>query len=323
MILDGTGKSIEILLDAAAATTELPFMVAFSEIDLTAQSATPMASDGITTGSTAATVLAAPSSGKQRRLQELFILNEDTDVAIVTVRLNSSSTYRKWTRVTLEPGWSLQYLLGIGWQTRNEFGAVLTAPGAQAQRSLFEFQHVDGGGGIDCNLPAGAVNGTALSTITVTANRLYAVPFVAPGRRDPLLDRLAVYVTTGVASSNVRFGIYDAVSESNLYPGSLLYDGGTFTSTVSGERRAANPDIVLVPGKLYWATVVSDAAITLRGVASAGVFAMFGISDALSSASMQSQLTAAHTFGALPSTYPSGAASASSVPPAIFLRYGA
>lgn len=167
---------------------------------------------------------------------------------------------------------------------------------------------------------AGATNGTALTAITLTANRIYAIPFLAP-RRGSVMDQLSVYVTTGVAATSVRFGLYNNTSESGLMPNALVYDAGTFTSTTTNQSRdATGLAVSLEPSALYWAVVVSNGAIGVRGIAAGAAGFILGFT-ATNVSAVTTGLYANLTFGALPATFPTAGLTASTVShPSAFFR---
>ena len=97
----------------------------------------------------------------------------------------------------------------------------------------------------------------------VTANTLYALPFVA--HRAITVDRIAIHVATLAAGASARLGIYQAGT--NLYPGSLLLDAGVVSVATTGVK-AITISQALAAG-LYWLALVSDGAPNVRGVAAA------------------------------------------------------
>ena len=104
------------------------------------------------------------------------------------------------------------------------------------------------------------------TTLLAVADKIYAVPFIAPkGGITP--DRIGVNVTTAGegAGADVRFGIY---KDRNGRPGDLLLDAGAATALITtGEFKK---DIVgalspfLWPGQLYWLAVNVDGAATTQ-----------------------------------------------------------
>ncbi len=106
--------------------------------------------------------------------------------------------------------------------------------------------------------PAGEV-----STNTLTASRMYATPIIVA--RAITVEEIAIEVTTGDAGKVARVGIYN--NGTNLYPGTLVIDGGEVSVAGVALVTAAIADTVLTKG-IYWLAVVGDGTPTLRGWAS-------------------------------------------------------
>lgn len=169
---------------------------------------------------------------------------------------------------------------------------------------------------------ANLASGVALTTKALVANRIYAMPYVAPDRGGTI-DELEVYVTTGVAATNLRIGIYENLSEAGLYPGALLIDGGAFTSTTSSQKRTASISQALTPGELYWFSVLSDGAPTIRGGSTNQASHLLGTASSANT-TYTTHLYANLTYAALPSTFPTaGATAATGSFPGVFFRMSA
>lgn len=176
--------------------------------------------------------------------------------------------------------------------------------------------HINAGGGLDIWYPLGANNNNTSSTAVVTANRLYAVPFVGPGR-GATLDRLGINVTVAVAG-NARFGIYDATSDTNIYPNALIVDGGAVSTSTTGAKSVTISQ-ALTPGKLYWVVYLGDAAPTVRVLTGGSGSAICGIDSSFPSGSNKG-LFVAQTYGSLPGTFPVSASTENGT--AVPLVYG-
>lgn len=169
---------------------------------------------------------------------------------------------------------------------------------------------------------ANLASGVALSTLALVANRGYAVPFVAPARGGTI-DEIEVYVTTGVAATNVRFGIYSNLGATDLYPGTLVLDCGAFTSTASSTKRTASISQALTPGALYWLVVVSDGAPTIRAGSTNQAGPILGTASSANT-TYTTHLYATLTYGSLPTPFPtSGATAATAAFPGLFYRFSA
>jgi hypothetical protein len=96
------------------------------------------------------------------------------------------------------------------------------------------------------------------SSLTVTANRLYAVPFET--RKYARFTGFAFEVTT-LAAGTARAGIYDN-DVARLAPGSLIRDFGT-ADTGSAAVKIIEIDDLLAPGE-YWLALVFSATPAVR-----------------------------------------------------------
>lgn len=154
---------------------------------------------------------------------------------------------------------------------------------------------------------------TALGTLALVANDLWAVPFRAPQRRGATVDTIAFRVTTLVGASNARIGLYDnAGATDDPYPGALLFDSGNLSTASTGDKTASVTPAtatVLRPGALYWLVLHPSAAITVDSIAVAGVSHLLGFSQG--SVALITAIKNSQTFGALPATFPAFSAGGS------------
>lgn len=81
--------------------------------------------------------------------------------------------------------------------------------------------------------------------------------------RPQTFDRIAIEVTTGVATALTRLGIYKDDGESA--PGSLVLDAGTVDCSTTGLKEITISQ-VLESGRYWLASVAQTAAATLRAV---------------------------------------------------------
>ena len=123
---------------------------------------------------------------------------------------------------------------------------------------------------------AGAGNGLALGTLALTANRIYAIPFVLAS---PLtITRLAIAVST-LTSGTAYVGLYnDAVASGLHQPGTQIVVTGGLNTGSTGEKIATVTTTTLKAGVVYWAAVTGSGAATLRALAGGGVMSMLGFS---------------------------------------------
>src|SRR5262249_40486389 len=132
MFLDATTKQVEVTLAAAPATRELPWTADFGEVKADNTTSAAKSNSGLTTGTTAAVMVAPPASGFVRELLHLTVYNADTAAATVTVRVSVSGTYYAGPTVTLQPGETLTYDLSAGWQIFPPRPTSTTVPPAAA-----------------------------------------------------------------------------------------------------------------------------------------------------------------------------------------------
>lgn len=105
----------------------------------------------------------------------------------------------------------------------------------------------------------------ALTTRTLVANTLYAIPLVvgAPGTA----TRIGIEVSTGSAG-NARLGIYNN-NVGAAQPGTLLLDAGTIVTTTPAFLEIVI-SLSLEPGK-YWLVLVTNATPGVRALSATGV----------------------------------------------------
>jgi hypothetical protein len=102
IVLDATTKSLEVKLAGAITTTELDWSVAYVDTLNADQSISTISSgQGVTTGGTAVSMVAAPASGHTRIIKSIAVKNRDTVDATVTIQVNVSGTKTIEVAVTL------------------------------------------------------------------------------------------------------------------------------------------------------------------------------------------------------------------------------
>ena len=142
----------------------------------------------------------------------------------------------------------------------------------------------------------GVLGGTA--TLALTANTLYALPFLVTKRSR--WDKMNIRVTTASSGTKVRLGIY---TNEGVYPKDLIVDAGELDTGSTGSKEAVI-DVTLDPG-LYWLALLSSGAPTLGGISAANTFGILGQSDVYTTAN--NSLRISYTYGTLPETFPTGA----------------
>jgi len=158
--------------------------------------------------------------------------------------------------------------------------------------------------------------GTALTTAVMVANTLYAMPLVIENA--VTIDEMRINVTTAIASSVIRLGIYD---DSNNEPEHLVIDCGTQTTATTGVKTYTTGLPISLPPGFYWLVAVSGNNPTIRGFSVAGMIPLLGV-DANLGTAQGFGYSVAFTNGALPTSYPSSPTVRTAAPlPAIFVRY--
>lgn len=126
--LDATTKSLEVKLNGAASTTELPVVATYVDLSQATFALTGSgAADSITMGGTAITAVAAPAATTTRKLNYLSIVNVDTSAAVVTVQINNSTSTRIVFKATLSLGDQLSFTDVSGWVVIDASGSRKTA----------------------------------------------------------------------------------------------------------------------------------------------------------------------------------------------------
>jgi hypothetical protein len=132
-------------------------------------------------------------------------------------------------------------------------------------------------------------------------------------------DRIAINVTTaGASGTRARMGIYR--DNGSGYPSSLI--PGTDVAEVAVDSTGVKEnviDVTLQPG-LYWLALISNGAPAVRAVPVASADSkILGLGSDLGTAPGLAY-SISYTYGALPSTFPSGASVLTSTIPLIALR---
>jgi hypothetical protein len=256
------------------------------------------------------------------------VYNTDTQITRVTLRLNNNGTFRNLLSVDLFPMESIQYSMHGGFYVCDSSGDLKYQDGFQRTGSILNLAHT-GASGVAANQIAGCTNATALTTVNMSDNLLMAMPFVMPPRFS-VINRLAVFAVAGgsAGGANIRLGIYTAVSESDLYPSTLVVDGGevNIASAAANVITAVTLSQALTPGRLYWAVLNIDVlggTPTLRAMAVGGAYPIFGLPDTLSGTATQVGLSGSRTYAALPTTFTASIAALTTAAPCFFLRFSA
>ena len=107
----------------------------------------------------------------------------------------------------------------------------------------------------------------ATTTFTIAAGFAYFFGFTP--ERDCFLDSLRFYVTTGIAASTTRVGIYDGTA----IPGNYIEDSGDLATATSNTLITATMTGTTYCefGKTYYIMIQASAAVVVRGIAAINV----------------------------------------------------
>lgn len=155
-----------------------------------------------------------------------------------------------------------------------------------------------------------AINCTALTTLALTANRVYYMPFLPP--RKIKITSIAVYVSTA-ATSTTKVGIY---SDNNYRPYQKLVEVSLDTSSTG--LKPASTTIIINSKTRYWFALASTGTPTLRSIAVGGILPILGI--VATGTAFTSHYYQSTTGGALPDTANPSTAGTGTIP-AIFVTF--
>lgn len=145
--------------------------------------------------------------------------------------------------------------------------------------------------------PVNAVSALATSTRALTANVIHYYRFVSSANVSTVRS-FGFEVTSSVALSNTRCGIYSEASSG--LPGGLVAnsDSGSISTASNGEKEfTPGATVTLTPGAVYWFALHSDSAITVRALAVGSA-----VPNTVSGSSFVVGVTESQTYGALPAT---------------------
>lgn len=146
-----------------------------------------------------------------------------------------------------------------------------------------------------------AMNATAGSTTAGAADRLEMVPFIPS--KDVTIDELAFEVTTLLAGSNCKVGLYSSNTTTGL-PDTLLEGSGDLSCATTGVKTYAITPRTLTAGTLYWLAVHFSSTQTLRALAVGGCMP---IASQAAGTAVPTSIRATATYASgLPATAPSG-----------------
>lgn len=163
---------------------------------------------------------------------------------------------------------------------------------------------------------AGDAACTALTTLALTASRLYFVPFTVPRQVD--LGGLRISVTTASAGS-ASIGIYGQYAPGgDEGAGSLIASATGLNTGTTGDKSFGFANSVrLVTGRTYWAALICSATPTLRALAVGSV--QMALGRAVNATGAITHLFAAGDGSTLPQDAPYPLSEGTGSVPAIYL----
>lgn len=164
-------------------------------------------------------------------------------------------------------------------------------------------------------LIANCNGGAPLVALAMVAARVQYVPLNVP--RPMLISALGVSVSTLLAGTGT-IGIYDSDGDPLYdYPGTLLASSaqGAINTGTTGTKTAA-VDILLLPGRLYFAAFINTSAVTLRCLGVSAIQPCLGHTD--NSTGAITMYTSVSNTNVLPNPAPAPTTSVSIIP-AIYL----
>ena len=129
MYLDTTTRSLEIDLNGAVATNQLPVTVSYTDISQTTFGITAVNSTITqTNGTTAVTIAAAPGASTTRQIKYVSVKNSDTAAVLLWVQINDNATLREQWKGTLAVNDTLVFSDTALWRVLDSSGNIKQAP---------------------------------------------------------------------------------------------------------------------------------------------------------------------------------------------------
>ena len=149
-------------------------------------------------------------------------------------------------------------------------------------RDINSWRHISAGSGIERTYFAGVNTNTNISETVpaiIQGGRMYALPiFCPPGGT---IDKLLIEVTTAAEwpEARLRLGIYEALSQSNIYPGELVFGSDEIDSSTTGVK-TVDCEIDLQQGTLYWMVLLHKESASQVGLVVSRVQEGNGVDEA-------------------------------------------
>lgn len=137
----------------------------------------------------------------------------------------------------LDPGWNLGMSGAGGGLVKGQ------APSAPIRASAYLFT-------------VGA--GSPGNSTTVSINNICVSPIYIPS--PTTIDRICLTINTGTATALWRLGVY--ADNGSMWPGALLFDGGTVDASSTGTKENTLGAAVSAPSGVYWVAAKTEVAFT-------------------------------------------------------------
>lgn len=212
------------------------------------------------------------------------------------------------------------YLSIADWNTFNDKqnGLTLTTTGTSGPATLIadtlNIPQYGGGGGASGihallqpatgQIVAPTIGGLSVQTLTATANRLVAFPFIPANTFTS--QNLQVNITTLAAGANVRILIY---SNLNAIPNTKLYESANLDCSTTGVKTATT-SFTFNAGTTYWICLHSSSNPAITSIPIGNLLSF----NLLSPSSLISSYIYSITFGSAPTTLGTPSPSATNVP---------
>ena len=151
---------------------------------------------------------------------------------------------------------------------------------------------------------------TGYTTLAISANTLYAIPFLVP--KTQTYTVISLEVTTLAAAKSIRMGIY---TDTNGAPDALVLDAGTVSVATTGSKTISISQSL--SAGWYWLVVVSDGTPTVRATSQTAI-GMLGFTSGTDT-TIHVGFSVAFTYAALPNPFTGGGALMTGTAPRLML----
>jgi hypothetical protein len=244
-ILDSTTKTLKANLDAAIATTNPDFTVAYA--DTNGSVFTEGSSDGTLNGTTNVVICSAPQSGYRRVIKSITIMNRDSAAVSVNLKYDNNGSIRVAQRVTLASN-EVFTLDGVydtigNLRTNNSMGYPYLAGVTSAiYKNTTNTINISGGNfmlgpaTVRFVFPSATIDSAVTITNTVNIAN-FSVPSAVTAQAAGTAGTIQVIDLYGRASNTIALTVADAPSGGTITTSGTdrihaFYTSGTFVSNV-------------------------------------------------------------------------------------------